>query len=214
MVEAGANIGVHTVALSKLTGPQGAVVAFEPQRLVFQTLCANLALNSCANVHALQAGLGAMAGQMRVPPFPPDRPLNFGGVSLMGGETGEAVAIKTLDDMDLPACALIKLDIEGMEVDALYGAARTIKTLRPLLYVENDRAARSDQLISLLLDWDYRLFAHVTPLFSVANHAGCQDDIFGAVASFNMFCVPRERNLTVTDGVEITTPRMWIWPQV
>src|SRR4051812_31054692 len=52
VVEVGANIGCHPVDLSRLVGPQGLIVAFEPQRLVFQTLCANLALNSCANVSA------------------------------------------------------------------------------------------------------------------------------------------------------------------
>src|SRR6186997_961635 len=56
VVEAGANIGTHTLALSRLAGASGQVHAFEPQRLVFQTLCANLALNHCTNVYAHQAG--------------------------------------------------------------------------------------------------------------------------------------------------------------
>ena len=38
VVEAGANIGAHTVGLSRLAGARGAVIAFEPQRVVFQTL--------------------------------------------------------------------------------------------------------------------------------------------------------------------------------
>jgi hypothetical protein len=50
IVEAGANIGAHTVGLSRLVGASGALLAFEPQRVVFQTLCANLALNQCKNV--------------------------------------------------------------------------------------------------------------------------------------------------------------------
>src|SRR5437868_835956 len=45
-VEVGANIGVHTIVLARLVGPQGRVVAFEPQRIVFQMLCANVALNA------------------------------------------------------------------------------------------------------------------------------------------------------------------------
>src|SRR5262245_2266954 len=45
VIEVGANIGAHTVWFSKETAQGGGrVVAFEPQRLVFQTLCANLAL--------------------------------------------------------------------------------------------------------------------------------------------------------------------------
>src|SRR4030095_11726468 len=50
VVEVGANIGAHTVELARMVGPEGEVHAFEPQRIVFQTLCANLALNQLTNV--------------------------------------------------------------------------------------------------------------------------------------------------------------------
>ena len=52
VVEVGANIGAHTVFLAHRSGPAARVLAFEPQRIVFQTLCANLALNSITNVDA------------------------------------------------------------------------------------------------------------------------------------------------------------------
>ncbi len=58
VVEVGANIGAHTVALPRLVGAAGVVVAFEPPRIAFQALCANLALNQCANVHARGGGDG------------------------------------------------------------------------------------------------------------------------------------------------------------
>ena len=50
-LDVGANIGCHTVPFAKLVGESGRVVAFEPQRLVFQNLCANLALNALTNVY-------------------------------------------------------------------------------------------------------------------------------------------------------------------
>jgi tRNA A58 N-methylase Trm61 len=46
VIDVGANIGTHTVALSKRVGPQGFVYAFEPQQAVFQVLCANMALTN------------------------------------------------------------------------------------------------------------------------------------------------------------------------
>jgi hypothetical protein len=55
VVEVGANIGAHTIELARLVGPEGEVHAFEPQRIVFQTLCANLALNQLTNVNASQS---------------------------------------------------------------------------------------------------------------------------------------------------------------
>ena len=59
VVEAGSNIGAHTVLISRLVGDGGAVIAYEPQRIVFQTLCANLALNQCVNVVAKQKAWAA-----------------------------------------------------------------------------------------------------------------------------------------------------------
>lgn len=65
VVEVGANIGAHTIGLARLVGPQGRVLAFEPQRLVFQTLCANVALNSLENVDCHWAAVGSQEGFSR-----------------------------------------------------------------------------------------------------------------------------------------------------
>jgi len=204
VIEGGANIGAHTVELSRLVGPQGMVLAFEPQRIVFQTLCANLALASCANVHAFQCGVGAAPGEIIVPFLPPDQPANFGGLSLLGAAVGEKTPLRTIDEFDLTACHLIKLDVEGMEVEALKGAAATVRAHRPLMYVENDRRERARELVALLLSWDYRLYWHTPPLFSPTNFAGDAENIFGNISSHNVLCVPRERDLTVNGAPEIT----------
>src|SRR5450432_2523093 len=51
VVEAGANIGSHSVALARACFP-GPLYLFEPQHRVFQILCANLALNGIGNAIA------------------------------------------------------------------------------------------------------------------------------------------------------------------
>jgi FkbM family methyltransferase len=203
VVEGGANIGVHTVSLSMLVGAQGSVLAFEPQRIVFQTLCANLALNSCVNVRAFQCGLGSEAGEIIVPFLDPCLPANFGGLSLLEAENGEPVRLTTIDDLGLAACHMIKLDVEGMEVEALKGAARTIAAHRPLMYVENDRQARSPELVALLFSWRYRLYWHTPPLYSPNNFAGDSENIFGNIRSMNLLCLPRELAITVNGLTEL-----------
>ncbi len=65
VVEAGANLGTHTVPLARKVGPSGALIAFEPQRVVFQILCANVALNELTNVHAQNAAVGETPGSAR-----------------------------------------------------------------------------------------------------------------------------------------------------
>ena len=206
VVEVGANIGAHTVELSRLVGAEGNVIAFEPQRVVFQTLCANLALNSCANVHAYQAAIGASAGEITVPVLPPDRPANFGGLSLVGATRGERVPLRRLDDLGLAACHVLKLDLEGMEVEALRGGAGVVAAHRPAIYAENDRRERSAELLGLLLGWGYRVYAHTPPLFAPDNYAGDSENIFGDLVSINVLCLPGEHNIVVQGLAEITAP--------
>jgi FkbM family methyltransferase len=197
VVEVGANIGAHTVELSRLVVPGGAVHAFEPQRVVFQTLCANVALNGCMNVFTHQAAIGAAPGEILVPFLPPNMPNNFGGLSLHGTVRGEPVPLRTLDELGLTACRFLKLDCEGMEVEALRGAANMVRTLHPILYVENDRKDRSAELIGLLLSWQYQLYWHLPPLFSPTNFNEDVENIFDNIVSFNMVCVPAALNITV-----------------
>jgi FkbM family methyltransferase len=206
VVEVGANIGAHTVELSRRVGPTGMVHAFEPQRIVFQTLCANLALNACANVFAHQAAVGAVPGEILVPILAPDRPTNFGGLSLRGATEGERVPLRTLDGLGLAACHFIKLDLEGMEFEALQGAAALVRQHRPVLYVENDRKERAAALIGLLRSWRYRLYWHLPPLFAPDNFAGDAENIFGNIVSVNMLCFAAERQITVNGLQEVKAP--------
>jgi FkbM family methyltransferase len=206
VVEVGANIGGHTVELSRLVGPDGEVHAFEPQRIVFQTLCANLALNQCINVYARQMALGAESGTILVPALDPAVRENFGGLSLRHVSSGEPVPLFTLDNLDLPACHALKADVEGMEVEVLKGATWTIDTYRPFMYLENDREERSQELLTLLLNLDYAVYWHTPPLYNAANFAGETEDIFPGVVSINVLCVPNEAKITVNGLRRVASP--------
>jgi FkbM family methyltransferase len=210
VVEAGANIGAHTVELSRLVGADGEVHAFEPQRIVFQNLCANLALNHCTNVFARQAAVGAKPGAIGIPCLDPYRRFNFGGVSLTDVVQGEVVPQVTLDSLDLPACHLLKVDVEGMEVEVLQGAEQLIRTHRPLMYLENDRVERSEELLTLVAASDYRAHWHLAPLFNPNNFYGEAADIFGRAASANIFCIPMESGLSVAGLNQVqSTKETW-----
>lgn len=201
VVDAGANFGAHTLVFARLAGPLGAVLAFEPQRVVFQTLCANMALNSITNAHCFQMALGAQAGQVVVPPIDYTRDDNYGGVGLGAYAEGEAVQMMPLDGASLSACRFIKVDVEGMELDVLRGAEQTLRRLQPIVYVENDRADRAADLIAYLSALGYALYWHRPPLYNPANFAGNPDNVFGPVASVNMLCIPRSQNVPV-EGLE------------
>lgn len=189
-VDAGANIGALSVPMARRVGPDGWVLAAEPQRLVHQALCANVAANGLANVVAHWCGLGAASGIAVVPPLDHGKENNYGGIGLRAGGVGERVPVVTIDSLELPGCALIKVDVEGMELDVLRGAAQTIRKHQPRLFVENNGTDRSPPLISWLLEQSYRLYWHVTPLFNPRNFANASEDAFANLHSTNMLCLP------------------------
>jgi FkbM family methyltransferase len=191
VVEAGANIGAHTILLSQLVGPRGRVIAIEPQRVVFQILCGNLALNGCLNVDCRALALGDRAGQLFVPPIDYQRENNFGGVELKQEAVGEPVPVVTLDSLQLPACHFLKADVEGMELSVLRGAEQTLRRYRPLLYVENDRPAGSPALIEYLQSLEYDLYWHLPLLFNPRNHYRNSQNEFPGIVSANMLGVHR-----------------------
>jgi FkbM family methyltransferase len=193
VVEVGANLGAHTVLLARLAGRDGAVLAFEPQPVLYQTICANLALNNIVNVRVERCGLGNRSQTLHIPPLDYGAKHNFGGVSLDLVEQGEPVPVNRLDSYGLRRCSFIKIDVEGMERQVLEGATGTIHGLRPAMYVENDRKENSRDLIQLLLAMDYALWWHVTPLFSPDNFARNGNNIFGNTVSINMLCLPNEK---------------------
>ncbi len=196
VVEAGANIGAHTVPLSRAAGAEGSVIAFEPQRLVFDLLCANLAMNGSENVHAHQRAVGATSGSVTVPQLDPSAETNFGGVSLGHWETGEPVPMVSIDDLRLPRLDLIKADVEGMETDVIAGAKDTIARHRPILYLENDRPEKRDKLCEIVRSLGYRIWWHTPPLFQAGNFAGNSEDVFEGIASLNILCMPSLHSLT------------------
>lgn len=176
VIEAGANIGSHTVMLSKAVGERGSVLAFEPQRHVFQLLCANLALNERFNVHAFHKAVGSSPGKIYFPVVNPAEPNNFGAVSVFtSGHDTEATSIVSLDSLELTRLDFLKADVEGFELNVIDGARKAIEKYRPIVYLEYLNHYTGDNT-STLFNWfaplDYRLWFYITPLFNNENFLG------------------------------------------
>lgn len=169
-VDGGANIGVHTVEFAKHMYGWGRVLAFEAQELVFYALAGNVALNNCANARARLAALGEKSGEIRVPELDPFLPASFGSLALRDHadnpfigqeilydrEAGNAVPVITLDSLELERVDLVKLDIEGMESEALRGGRATLERHRPILHVEANRPGARAELEKFVATLGYR----------------------------------------------------------
>jgi FkbM family methyltransferase len=207
VVEVGSNIGAHTAFLAQQVGRKGAIVAFEPQRLVYQTLCANLALNHISNVHCFQYALGAERGSVVVPPLDYWAPGDFGSLSLGGHQQGERVEVLTLDSFQLNHCHFLKIAVEGMEEKVLRGADNLISRARPILYVENDKSENSLSLVRYIDSLGYTMYWHKPEFFNPANFFNNPENVFPTDCSANMLCIHREANLTVQGLAEVQFPR-------
>lgn len=147
-IDIGAFIGDMTLPFAQIVGSEGRVYAFEPDPETFNILCANLALNEVANV----------------------KPIN---ALVKTGAAANDRSAMAIDDLNLSACRLIKIDVDGFELDVLRSGAKTIERLRPVLYLENDRREKSQALLEYLLAFkNYSFFWHFPPAFSPDNFAG------------------------------------------
>lgn len=157
----GANIGTYTTLLSKAF-PTGKLYSFEPQRLVFQMLCGNLAINNYENCYAYNLALADYNGIIQV--FEPDYscPEDFGLFSLVNDKirsksgVSYKLEIKTLDqfvsDFAIEQLDFIKIDAEGMDLQILKGARNTLARFSPSLLVEFDNTENNilDNLVDFL----------------------------------------------------------------
>jgi FkbM family methyltransferase len=207
VVEVGANIGAHTLVLSQLVGEAGVVHAFEPQRILFQTLCANLALNSRLNVFCRCEAVADQPGTTRVPPLEYGQENNFGALCLGQYHEGEPVSVVTVDGLQLTRCDFLKADVEGMELEVLKGAAVTIRRCRPVLYVESDRPKKTPALIEHLLSLGYDLYWHLPPYFNPQNDYHTAENIFGPIVSTNILGIPASAKASIVGLRRITSPQ-------
>jgi FkbM family methyltransferase len=133
LVFAGAHIGALLVPIA-LRSQAPDVVAYEPSPRNHALLKANLALNALPRVTVHNAALGERAGTVRFV----ESAINTGHSRVAVGVGSLEVPLCTLDDTlpaDWPSVDLMVMDVEGSEVGALRGAARTLEKTR-FLYVE------------------------------------------------------------------------------
>jgi FkbM family methyltransferase len=148
--DVGAHIGFFSLLASRLVGPSGAVVAFEPVGENRSRLETNLSLNGSQNVSVRAEAVGSSNGVGW---------LQSRGSSLMwtlhrgeASQTGPVVACVTLDDVarELRQPTLIKIDVEGTELEVLRAAVDFLARRRPYVALELHRAAGVDELRELL----------------------------------------------------------------
>ena len=181
-IDVGANIGNHSIYFAKFLADH--VVSVEPDPALMPVLRRNLATNvPVARVTVLEAALGARAGageMARREGY--EANAGAGNVLARYGDTPEAgqVTILTLDELvrSLTAAGaaqvrLVKLDVEGMELDVLEGATTMLTEQHPDLVVEAPGESEHEALVQFLKPYRYEevgRYCH-TPVYHFAHGA-------------------------------------------
>lgn len=181
-IDCGANIGVHTVEWARHMGGWGEVTAIEAQERIYYALAGNIAINNCFNARALHAAVGAASGTMRIPQPDYNRAASFGSLELKKGPRTEfigqpidysdaqcrEVPVQPLDALGLQRVDFIKIDVEGMELEVLLGAAGILERHKPQMLIEVIKSDRV-RLQAVLEAAGYQVFPSGINL--VAIHA-------------------------------------------
>ena len=151
VVDGGACLGDHTKVYLDAVGPTGIVHAFEPNPAAFECLQLN-----CPKAVLHQEALGSASGWRGILLDP-----NVGATSLTKGYGNVKVAL--LDDYKLPRLNFFKLDVEGMEFEALCGSWVTLVRCQPVVMVEFNRpllekfGSSPEEISDFMFGLDYRM---------------------------------------------------------
>jgi FkbM family methyltransferase len=198
VIEVGANIGSLAIPISQIIGT-GLLYCFEPQQYIYNMLCANIAVNNASNIRPIKCAIGDIEGKVTIPSVNYEELNNFGGIEINGYNVdGEDVDLITLDNhfKNLEQLKLIKIDVEGMEIDVLNGGKSLINKHRPFIYCENDRQDKSEELVSILKKLNYRIYEHISYVFNKKNYNNDDNNPFNKnYICINILAIPKELEL-------------------
>ena len=146
-IDIGANIGFFTLIAARRVGPRGRVYSFEPVAENAASIVRSGRLNGFSTIEVFGEAVGArterselmlahhIGGAMLASAGkPPD---------LCGSVNVDVVSLDdAIDTRKLRSPALIKIDVEGAELEVLQGMRRTLQSVRPTLIYEVDDETR------------------------------------------------------------------------
>jgi len=170
-IDCGANIGAHTIEWAKAMYGWGEVLAVEAQERIFYALAGNITINNCFNARAIWGAVGAANGIISVPQPNHMQPSSFGSLEIRKKESNEFIGqeidyedgatietrLFSLDSLSLKRIDLIKIDIEGMEMEALLGAAESLRQFKPHLIIEKIKS-KEVEIVPFLQNLGYKTF--------------------------------------------------------
>jgi FkbM family methyltransferase len=165
-VDVGAHIGYFTLIAADIVGPKGRVIAFEPDPRNASILTANV--NSAGKddmVKIVRAAVGAKSGTILF-----QSGHDYCSRIAAEGERSETIVVvqRTLNEFDLPQGTVIKVDVEGAEVDVLQGATNHLEDKKTTWIIEAHRSDLEQTILTILRQYGYcpEVHAPVHPAYA------------------------------------------------
>lgn len=160
-VDVGAYTGAYSL-VAAAANPDIEIVAIEPNARIFPLLQGNLRLNGI-RCQSRMEGLGARPGSARlvVPDDATTAHLTGDGAQ----SAGQPVIVETLDQVanSMATVDLVKIDVEGSELDVLEGGRETLRSHCPRMIIEALTAERASDLMRFLRPLGYRTYVSMLP---------------------------------------------------
>ncbi len=167
VLDIGTNVGTTILQLAKRVGKNGMTFGFEPDPINFEVCQRNLDLNDRSNIFVEQIGLGSQTSKVTlVVDTESNRGGNRVGMAKNGQESNE-ISIQRLEDwvisQAISGIDLIKIDVEGYEMEVLKGAESVLTRFRPILFIElddnnlNQQKSSAVELVHFLESMNYSI---------------------------------------------------------
>lgn len=187
VIDVGAGIGAFAIPLAKKVGAEGYVLALEAHAMLFYALGGNIALHGLTQVQAFNRAAGEKTNaQFYFPKLDFSQPV--GSIRLasllnakddQGRSYDNPVAAIAVDDLNIAAPNLIKIDVSGMELSVLGGLKRTLDRSKPYLFI--DFSGNKELILDFLTSVGYQWTPHE-----------CGD-------YYNLICWHKTKRLEATD---------------
>ncbi len=150
----GCHVGFYTMMFAKLSGKEGRVYAFEPNTINLNYLKTHIEINSIDNVTILPIALSQSGGHK----FFNETRNSFTG-HISDNPTALMVPTDSIDNLIdkklIEPPNIIKIDVEGAELDVLHGARAAIRKYNPIIFVAIDNHDNKDYIYDFLKDMGY-----------------------------------------------------------
>lgn len=153
----GANVGIYSLLASSLVGPSGTVYAFEPLARNLRYLRRHIALNQLQNCVVLELAVSNLEGTRRFSAASWD--YSMGRLSPKGEISVQSITLDSCiyGEKGLRPPDLVKIDVEGAELEVLQGGARVLTEFHPAVFVEIHGALLHADCRAFLVAKGYRI---------------------------------------------------------